>query len=183
MGIRRIRECDAEKFTVLSRKVESSSNFMLWEEGERNITPEEQRERINILDKSKNSAILVAEYGDELVGFIVAIGGSARRNKHSVYLVIGVLEDYRGQGIGTKLFEEAEKWAMIHKIHRLELTAATRNNAGLSLYKKMGFEIEGTKRHSLFIDGNFVDEYYMAKLLIASKDRQDSFSSSQCRGF
>ena len=31
--------------------------------------------------------------------------------------------------------------------------------------KKMGFEIEGTKRDSLRVDGVYVDEYYMAKLL------------------
>lgn len=40
----------------------------------------------------------------------------------------------------------------------------TQNEAGLPLYKKIGFETEGTKRHSLFIDGMFVDEYYMSKL-------------------
>jgi len=45
------------------------------------------------------------------------------------------------------------------------LTVVTQNKAGLSLYKKMGFEIEGTKRDSLFIDGKYVDEYYMSKLL------------------
>jgi RimJ/RimL family protein N-acetyltransferase len=32
-------------------------------------------------------------------------------------------------------------------------------------YKKMGFEIEGTKRHSLFVNGKYIDEYYMAKFL------------------
>ncbi len=41
----------------------------------------------------------------------------------------------------------------------------TYNTAGIALYKKMGFEIEGTKRNSLFIDGKYVDEYYMSKLL------------------
>ena len=93
------------------------------------------------------------------------MGGNAKRNKHSVYLVIGILAQYRGLGIGTKLFEQLEKWAKEQNIHRLELTVVTRNEAGLRLYKKMGFEIEGTKRHSLYIDGKFVDEYYMSKLL------------------
>jgi RimJ/RimL family protein N-acetyltransferase len=53
----------------------------------------------------------------------------------------------------------------VHYIHRLELTVVTENQAGLQLYKKMGFEIEGTKRQSLYIDGKFVDEYYMSKLV------------------
>jgi RimJ/RimL family protein N-acetyltransferase len=30
----------------------------------------------------------------------------------------------------------------------------------------MGFEIEGTKRDSLIVDGEYVDELYMAKILV-----------------
>jgi len=41
----------------------------------------------------------------------------------------------------------------------------THNKAGIALYKKRGFEIEGTKRHSMLVNSHYVDEYYMAKLL------------------
>ncbi|OAO80482.1 hypothetical protein A0O32_1432 [Anoxybacillus flavithermus] len=41
----------------------------------------------------------------------------------------------------------------------------TQNQAGIALYKKMGFEIEGIKKHSLLVNGRFMDEYYMAKIL------------------
>lgn len=165
MNVRKIRVSDSENFTILTQKVESSSNFMLWEAGERTVHIEEQRKRIESLGKSQNSTILVVEKGNELIGYLIAVGGNAKRKRHSVYLVIGILEEYRGQGIGTKLFREIERWACEQKIHRLELTVVTQNKAGLSLYKKMGFEIEGTKRDSLFIDGKYVDEYYMSKLL------------------
>ncbi|MFJ7744700.1 hypothetical protein [Peribacillus sp. NPDC097295] len=37
--------------------------------------------------------------------------------------------------------------------------------AGVALYKKVGFEIEGTKRNSLVIHGKSYNEYYMAKIL------------------
>jgi RimJ/RimL family protein N-acetyltransferase len=37
------------------------------------------------------------------------------------------------------------------------------NERAIALYKKMGFEIEGTKKRSMRIDGQYVDEYYMAK--------------------
>jgi RimJ/RimL family protein N-acetyltransferase len=39
------------------------------------------------------------------------------------------------------------------------------NSGAIALYKKMGFEIEGTKNHSLIVDGMYIDEYYMAKLV------------------
>jgi Acetyltransferases, including N-acetylases of ribosomal proteins len=46
---------------------------------------------------------------------------------------------------------------------RLELTVMVHNERAIALYKKMGFEIEGTKKRSMRIDGQYVDEYYMAK--------------------
>ena len=39
------------------------------------------------------------------------------------------------------------------------------NQRGVGLYKKMGFDIEGTKRDALLVDGTYVDEYYMSKLI------------------
>jgi ribosomal protein S18 acetylase RimI-like enzyme len=165
MFIREVVTEDAEGLVRLIKQVESESQYMLFEKGERKIEPEQQVERIEAIKKEWNSTIFVAEENAELIGYLIVMGGNAIRNKHSVYLVIGILSQYRGLGVGTKLFEELEKWAMVHQIHRLELSVVTRNEDGLRLYKKMGFEIEGTKRHSLLIDGEFVDEYYMSKLL------------------
>jgi len=53
-----------------------------------------------------------------------------------------------------------------HAVHRLELTVMVHNERAIRLYKKMGFEIEGTKKHSLLISGSYVDEYHMAKLIL-----------------
>lgn len=163
--IREIKASDAENFVHLTQQIEGSSEYMLWEAGERNIQPEQQRKMIESIEENENSAIFVAENDNVLVGYLMAMGGNARRRKHSAYIVIGIVEDYRGQGVGRKLFKEMEHWASNHNIQRLELTVVTRNEAGLALYKKVGFEIEGTKRHSLFVDGEFIDEFYMSKLL------------------
>ncbi|MBU8917781.1 GNAT family N-acetyltransferase [Bacillus sp. FJAT-29953] len=165
MVIREIEVNEAENLASLIQQVEAESAFMLMEAGERRTTAEQHRKRIESMKTSENSTILVAENSGTLVGYMFVIGGTARRTKHSVYLVVGILKDYRGQGIVTKLFERLNQWAVRHKIHRLELTVVTRNEVGVALYKKMGFEIEGTKKRSLLIAGEFVDEYYMAKLL------------------
>lgn len=163
--IRHIKPSDAEALANLITQVENEAEYMLFEPGERQTTPEAQRKRIEAIEKEDNSTIIVAENDSQLVGFLMAIGGTARRNKHSAYLVVGIARGHRGQGIGTKLFEELEAWAGEHSIHRLELTTVIKNEAGVALYKKAGFGIEGTKKHSLLINGEFVDEYYMGKLL------------------
>lgn len=165
MSVREIKISDTENLVHLIRQVEEESDYMLMEAGERQITAEQQRTRIETMKNSENSTVFVVEKDHKLIGYLFAIGGTPRRTKHSVYIVIGILKDYRGQGIGTKLFKRLEEWAREKSLHRLELTVVIRNEPGVALYKKMGFEIEGTKKDSLFISGEFVDEYYMAKLL------------------
>jgi len=138
---------------------------MLMEPGERKLTTEQQRKQLEQIEKQSNSTIFVVEKEEELVGFLLVRGGIARRTKHSGYIVVGLLKEYCGRGLGTKLFERLEEWARVHDILRLELSVVTQNEVGLSLYKKMGFEIEGTKHNSLIIDNKFFHEHFMAKLL------------------
>ncbi|MBM7602445.1 RimJ/RimL family protein N-acetyltransferase [Metabacillus crassostreae] len=165
MKIREINIDDAEKFALLTNEIEASSQYMLWEVGERSVETDHQAEKIEAIQRSENSTIFVAEQFDKLIGFLLAVGGGAQRNKHSVYIVVGISINFRGQGVGKRLFEQMEKWAKERGICRLELTVVTLNEAALSLYKRQGFEIEGTKRNSLFIEGKYVDEYYMSKLI------------------
>ncbi len=165
MLIREIEPRDAENFRLLIEQVENQAEFMMMEPGERKTTPEQQLRQVEQIKKQTNSTVLVAEDQDQLAGYMFAIGGSARRNSHAAYLVIGILPEYRGKGVGTQLFQQMEEWATEHGIARLELTVVTENEAGLALYKKQGFEVEGTKRQSLKINGRLVDEYYMSKLL------------------
>ncbi|MEK3856088.1 GNAT family N-acetyltransferase [Cytobacillus sp. FSL H8-0458] len=165
MIIRHITPTDAQSLANLITQVENESDYMLFEPGERQTSAEAQRKRIETVQKENHSTIIVAEQNNRLIGFLMVIGGAAKRNRHSAYLVAGILREHRGRGIGTMLFEELDRWAREHNIHRLELTTVIHNQAGVTLYKKAGFQIEGTKKHSLMINGQFVDEYYMGKLL------------------
>jgi RimJ/RimL family protein N-acetyltransferase len=155
---------DAKQLVNLIEQVESSG-FMLFEPGERKISEEQMGKRIDSIKEEKSSTILIAEDNGNIIGYLFAVGRNPTRVKHSVYIAIGVGENQRGTGIGARLFEALEEWANIQNIHRLELTVMTHNIAGIALYQKMGFEIEGTKRDSLLINGEYVDEYYMSKLL------------------
>ena len=165
MIIRTIRKSDAEQFLNLCKQLDADTQFMLIEPGERKTTLEEQRDQIDNLLRQENQRIFVTEQDNQLVGYLEATGGTFKRNRHSAYLVIGILQAFAGQGIGTQLFQRMEEWAKQKYIHRLELTVMAHNTAGIGLYKKQGFAIEGIRRHSLLINGQFVDEFSMAKLL------------------
>ncbi len=165
MILRQIKEEDAERFLELRDRLDEETKFMMLEPGERTVTIKEQQGQINEILSKENQKIFVVEDKNQLVGFLQAFGGRYKKNKHSVYIVMGILKVYSRKGIGTKLFGKLEKWAKQNKIHRLELFVMIHNKAAIALYKKMGFKTEGTKKHSLLVDGLWIDEYCMAKLL------------------
>ena len=165
MIIRTIREADAPAFLELCMRLDDETRFMLLEPGERTLTPRQQADVLRAILAHENSTLLLAEHDRQLVGYIEAIGGGFRRDRHSAHIVVGILQAFTGQGVGTRLFTEVERWARGHGIHRLSLTVMTHNERGLALYRKMGFHLEGTHRHALVVEGAYVDEYSMAKLL------------------
>jgi RimJ/RimL family protein N-acetyltransferase len=165
MNIRPITENDTEQFLLLCRSLDQETQFMMLEPGERTTTIEEQRQRIQNVLASKNQMIFVLEDGTRLVGYLGAYGGGYQRSRHAAYIVTGILQEYAGRGLGKRLFEALEEWSVQRGLHRLELTVMIQNERAVYLYQKMGFEIEGAKRDSLQVDGRYVDEYYMAKLL------------------
>ena len=163
VSIRELRGEDAERHLALCHKLDHETKFMLYEPGERNTSLEHHRKFIQSFIASDNSTILIAEHGDQLVGYLLVDGGKARRIKHVGYIVAGILAAYQGQGIGTRLFQALEEWRKNTELKRLELTVISHNETAVSLYKKMGFEIEGTKKKSLYIEGRYIDEFYMGK--------------------
>lgn len=163
--IRQAEQKDAKQLAALILQVERESPYMLYEAEERKLTAEKQTQMIGTLEKQSNSVILLSEMESKLTGYLFALGGQTLKNKHNAYIVIGILSEKRGQGIGTALFNHLERWALKIGLHRLELTVLTDNIAGIKLYQKTGFEIEGVKRDSLFTQGKFADEYVMSKIL------------------
>ena len=98
------------------------------------------------------------------MGYLSAEKGSLNRIAHSAYIVVGILSEYRGKGIGTEFFRRLDIWAEEMEVSRLELTVICENSVAKHLYEKNGFEIEGIKRKSVLVDGKYLDEFYMAKI-------------------
>jgi RimJ/RimL family protein N-acetyltransferase len=165
MKIRKLVPEDGEAFAQLIQDVENESSYMLFGPGERNVSEDIQRRMIEAFSSRDNAAIFAAEVNGLLAGYLIVNGGMAGRVRHSAALVIGIRKDYRGQGVGYSLFQKLDSWAMEAGLHRLELSVVSENERALGLYKKAGFIVEGIKKHSIFIDGEYHDEYIMAKLL------------------
>jgi putative acetyltransferase len=102
-----------------------------------------------------------------LDGRIVANAGLSRstgRRSHVADIGMSVHDDFQGGGIGSSvlaaLIDVADNWL---NLRRLELAVYVDNEPALRLYRKFGFEIEGTRRGDVFRDGKFVDSFAMAR--------------------
>jgi L-phenylalanine/L-methionine N-acetyltransferase len=108
---------------------------------------------------------LVAVRGDEVLGQITLEAHSRARRRHVATMGLGVKASARGQGVGSAMLDAAialaEKWLAIT---RIEIEVYTDNAAGIALYRKHGFVIEGTCKHYAFRDGRYVDAHVMARL-------------------
>ncbi|GLC81802.1 GNAT family N-acetyltransferase [Lacrimispora brassicae] len=164
MIIRPVNTGDSRSFLDMLKQLDRETSFMMLEPGERMTTVEDMQANIRNMGPS-GSLTLILEDEERIAGFLSASRGTAARIRHRAYIVTGILKDYRGKGLGEKLFKELEKWALEHQVTRLELTVMTHNEAAIRLYKRMGFKIEGTKEKSLLVNGTYVDEYYMGKIL------------------
>jgi putative acetyltransferase len=87
------------------------------------------------------------------------------RRGHVGHLGICVHDDFHGRGIGSclmaALVDTADNWL---NLRRLELVVFVDNASAIRLYKKFGFEVEGTRRAVAFRDGAFVDDFMMARI-------------------
>ncbi len=113
----------------------------------------------------KPDLLLCAELDGEVVGSSgLHPAGAQLRRRHAMMLGISVAPSAQRRGVGSALMaamcDYADRWA---GALRLELTVFTDNAPAIALYRKFGFEIEGTHRGYALRDGAYADVLAMAR--------------------
>lgn len=122
--------------------------------------------RAFVLDNLKNrrpSFLAIVE--GEVVGWCDLMDLGRPIFSHVGELGMGIKAPFRGQGIGKALIERLIQEAKNRSYTRLELSVREPNIPAISLYKKMGFEIEGVKKRHACVDSVYEDVFWMALLL------------------
>ena len=166
MIIRKLTINCIEEFVELCQLIDEESQNMYYESGERKLFLEGQKIQIDKLIHDYLSCIWVAIEDNKMIGYLIAIGNSLVRIRHLSSMVIGVLESYSNIGVGTALLSTLFKWAGEKEIYRIELTVRIKNERAICFYKKFGFDVEGIRKNSLYINSHYEDELYMSKIFL-----------------
>ena len=99
---------------------------------------------------------------DHVVGWCDIIRNPHEGFRHVGTLGMGVLPNYRGQGLGKELAVQTIRAARQVGMERIELEVFASNGLAIALYRALGFVTEGTKRRARKLDGQYDDNVLMA---------------------
>lgn len=114
---------------------------------------------------TQNLPVYYAVVDNEVIGWADITPASNPRLAHRGFLGMGLLKQFRGQGIGTQLLQKALSHAKKIGIEKVELTVYTTNEAAIALYKKLGFTDIGIIKNYRKLNGEYFDCLEMEKFL------------------
>jgi putative acetyltransferase len=128
--------------------------------------PSRELWRKRLAEPAEGHYVLVACAGGEVVGNAgLHSAHHSPRRAHAMGVGMAVPSAWQGKGVGNALMKSlvdfADNWL---NVTRLELTVFTDNERAISLYRKFGFEIEGTHRAYALRAGRYADTHCMARL-------------------
>jgi RimJ/RimL family protein N-acetyltransferase len=132
--------------------------------------------RPNLVETSREFLAQAARSSTDVVFAIIEresgrhIGNTALHRIDSVRrsavfgIVIGVQDCWR-RGYGTEATRMVVEYAFRRlNLHRVELEVAVAHAVARRAYERVGFQVEGTRRDAMFVEGSYADALVMAVL-------------------
>jgi len=107
----------------------------------------------------------VATVGEDVVGWVHLAGSELEKLAHTAKLTVGVIETYRGHGIGSHLLERGLEWAQSRGYEKLYNSAPSTNEEAIAFLEDRGWEVEARRADHYRLGDDYVDEVMMARRL------------------
>ncbi|MGG2014695.1 N-acetyltransferase family protein [Bacillus sp. S10(2024)] len=166
LRIREATESDAVEILYIRKSIISQNKFFIPTSEEFHVDVEAQKKK-TITNSQQGGVTFVAEDGRRIVGFLVFTRNSMKRLNHTGSFGMGILEDYRNRGVGTKLLSQLIDWTKTQEgLEKICLGVFSTNERAINVYEKIGFKEEGREKGQIkFEDGGYADNVRMALCL------------------
>jgi ribosomal protein S18 acetylase RimI-like enzyme len=113
-------------------------------------------------DMVQSRVFFVATVDGDVVGWANITHPELEKLSHTAELTVGVLSEYRRNGIGSHLLQRGLEWAGKEDYERIYNSLPSTNEEAIAFLESHGWEIEATREDHYRIDGEYVDEVMMA---------------------
>ncbi len=156
--LRKLKPKDAEAMLDWMHDSEVTKNYR------RNFSTITKDVALNFIENSftpENQHFAIVDDADNYLGTI-SLKNICELDRHAEYAIVTNRKAW-GTGVARKATEEILKYAFeTLRLHKIYLTVLVENVRANKFYKKCGFELEGTLRDHVFIDGSYKNLYWCA---------------------
>ncbi|QFU83409.1 GNAT family N-acetyltransferase [Natronorubrum aibiense] len=160
--IRPGRQSDFDGLIDTIRDVTSEETYVVAETIAEELLYDDTVTRHNTV---RSRMFFVATVDGEVVGWTHLDLPQIEQMQGTAQQTVGVREDYRGHGIGSKLLERGLEWAEANGYRKLYNSVPITNDRALEFLTNHGWDTEAIRRDHYAIDGDLVDEVMMAREL------------------
>ncbi len=160
--IRPAEQSDLKGIVGVMREVAEENDYLVAESVVDLLDREEVVFRHNDVE---SRVFFVATVDDEVVGWVHLRSPNFEKLAHTAELTMGVLEEYRGHGIGSQLMERGLKWADSNGYEKVYQSIPATNQDAVGFLEDHRWETEAIRQAHYKIDGQYVAEQMMGVML------------------
>jgi len=157
--IRRAREEDLTGLVGVIRQAIGDGTYVDAETVADIVDHEEVLLRHNEL---QSRVFFVATIDSEVVGWVNLNTHETEKLDHTAELTVGVLEQYRGHGIGSELLQRGLEWADENGYEKIYNSVPDTNESAIQFLKDHGWEVEAVRDDHYKMEGEYMDEVMLA---------------------
>jgi ribosomal protein S18 acetylase RimI-like enzyme len=109
----------------------------------------------------------VATIHGDVVGWVHLNAPELEKLSHTAELTVGVIDEYRGRGIGTELLDRGVDWALDNAYEKLYNSVPSTNEDAIEFLESRGWETEAVREDHYKLGEEYVDEVMLAKRLVS----------------
>ena len=167
--IRPARQADLTGIVGAIREVAAEGRYIEAESVAQELEHDDALLRFN---ERESRMFFVATVEDEVVGWVHIRSSELAKLRHTARLTVGVLETYRGEGIGSHLLARGLEWAAASGYEKVYNSAPATNQGAIAFLEDQGWEVEAVRADHYLIEGEYVDEVMMAIWIDGHRERE-----------